>query len=63
MSIKYGYFFLVPSSAPVGVQVEATDIPGELKVKWLPPPADTHNGVILGYRIRALPQLTEVKGI
>ncbi|XP_049880957.1 Down syndrome cell adhesion molecule-like protein Dscam2 [Pectinophora gossypiella] len=50
-----------PSSPPVGVQVEQTDSPGELRARWLPPPADAHNGQIIGYRLRAVPQLTGVK--
>ncbi|KAJ0171775.1 hypothetical protein K1T71_012538 [Dendrolimus kikuchii] len=50
-----------PSSPPLGVQLEQTDSPGELRVKWLPPPADSHNGLILGYRLRLIPQLTGVK--
>ncbi|XP_041972125.1 Down syndrome cell adhesion molecule-like protein Dscam2 [Aricia agestis] len=50
-----------PSSPPVGVQLEQTDTPGELRARWLPPPADTHNGLILGYRLRAVPQLTGIK--
>ncbi|KAL4716781.1 hypothetical protein ACJJTC_001937, partial [Scirpophaga incertulas] len=50
-----------PSSSPLGVQLEQTESPGELRVKWLPPPADTHNGVIIGYRLRAVPQLNGIK--
>ncbi|XP_063834012.1 cell adhesion molecule Dscam1-like [Ostrinia nubilalis] len=46
-----------PSSPPLGVQLEQTDSPGELRVKWLPPPADAHNGLIIGYRVKAVPQL------
>ncbi|XP_050680620.1 cell adhesion molecule Dscam2-like [Leptidea sinapis] len=51
-----------PVSPPLGVQVEQTESPGELRVRWLPPPSDSHNGMILGYKIRAVPQLTSVKG-
>ncbi|XP_053620257.1 cell adhesion molecule Dscam2-like [Plodia interpunctella] len=50
-----------PSSPPLGVQIEQTDSPGELKVKWLPPPSDAHNGLIMGYRLRAMPQLNGIK--
>ncbi|VVD02990.1 unnamed protein product [Leptidea sinapis] len=50
-----------PVSPPLGVQVEQTESPGELRVRWLPPPSDSHNGMILGYKIRAVPQLTSVK--
>ncbi|KAL0810846.1 hypothetical protein ABMA28_010156 [Loxostege sticticalis] len=48
-----------PSSPPLGVQLEQTDSPGELRVKWLPPPADAHNGLIIGYRLKAVPQVNE----
>ncbi|KAF9423658.1 hypothetical protein HW555_000984 [Spodoptera exigua] len=50
-----------PSSPPLGVQLEQTESPGELRVRWLPPPADTHNGLIIGYRLKAVPQLTGIK--
>ncbi|CAG4944890.1 unnamed protein product, partial [Parnassius apollo] len=50
-----------PSSPPLAVQIEQTDVPGEIKAKWLPPPADTHNGLIIGYRLRAVPQINGVK--
>ncbi|KPJ15639.1 Down syndrome cell adhesion molecule-like protein CG42256, partial [Papilio machaon] len=50
-----------PSSPPLGVQIEQTDGPGELRARWLPPPADKHNGLIIGYRLRAVPQLNGVK--
>ncbi|XP_038218220.1 Down syndrome cell adhesion molecule-like protein Dscam2 [Zerene cesonia] len=50
-----------PSSPPIGVQLEQTSSPGELLARWLPPPTDTHNGLILGYRIRAVPQLIGMK--
>ncbi|XP_072946395.1 cell adhesion molecule Dscam2-like [Epargyreus clarus] len=50
-----------PSSPPLGVQLEQTDSPGELRAKWIPPPADTHNGLILGYRLRAVPQLSGIQ--
>ncbi|KAG7296730.1 hypothetical protein JYU34_020631, partial [Plutella xylostella] len=50
-----------PSSPPLGIQIEQTDSPGELRVRWLPPPVDAHNGLILGYRLRAVPQLTGLK--
>lgn len=52
-----------PSSPPLGVQLEQTDSPGELRVRWLPPPADSHNGLILGYRLKAVPQLLGLKEI
>ncbi|GBP46205.1 Down syndrome cell adhesion molecule-like protein Dscam2 [Eumeta japonica] len=51
-----------PSSAPVGVQVEQTDAPGELRVKWFPPPSESHNGVILGYKVRCVAQVSNIKG-
>ncbi|CAH0598254.1 unnamed protein product [Chrysodeixis includens] len=50
-----------PSSPPIGVQLEQTESPGELRVRWLPPPADTHNGLIIGYRLKAVPQLIGIK--
>ncbi|XP_026316076.1 Down syndrome cell adhesion molecule-like protein Dscam2 [Hyposmocoma kahamanoa] len=50
-----------PSSPPIGVQLEQTDSPGELRIRWLPPPADAHNGLIIGYRVRAVPQLSGIK--
>ncbi|XP_028035363.1 Down syndrome cell adhesion molecule-like protein Dscam2 [Bombyx mandarina] len=50
-----------PSSPPLGVQLEQTDSPGELMVRWLPPPADSHNGQVLGYRLRAVPQISGLK--
>ncbi|XP_047519223.1 Down syndrome cell adhesion molecule-like protein Dscam2 [Pieris napi] len=50
-----------PSSSPLNVQLEQTSSPGELLARWLPPPTDTHNGMILGYRVRAVPQLTGFK--
>ncbi|XP_026497731.2 cell adhesion molecule Dscam2-like [Vanessa tameamea] len=49
-----------PSSPPLGVQLEQTDTPGELRARWLPPPADAHNGLILGYRLRAVPQISGI---
>ncbi|CAH0714939.1 unnamed protein product, partial [Brenthis ino] len=49
-----------PSSPPLGVQLEQTESPGELKARWLPPPSDSHNGVILGYRLKAVPQISGV---
>lgn len=45
------------------MQLEQTESPGELKVRWLPPPADSHNGLILGYRLKAIPQIIGVKGM
>ncbi|KOB71799.1 Uncharacterized protein OBRU01_11925, partial [Operophtera brumata] len=36
---------------------------GELRVRWLPPPADTHHGLIIGYRLRAVPQLNGIKAL
>ncbi|KAH9635260.1 hypothetical protein HF086_001916 [Spodoptera exigua] len=54
-------FLPAPSSPPLGVQLEQTESPGELRVRWLPPPADTHNGLIIGYRLKAVPQLTGIK--
>ncbi|XP_072946516.1 cell adhesion molecule Dscam2-like [Epargyreus clarus] len=45
-----------PSSPPINIQVEQTENPGELFVSWLPPPKETHNGVITGYHIKAVPQ-------
>ncbi|CAH2058075.1 unnamed protein product, partial [Iphiclides podalirius] len=61
LPVKFTTSEEAPSSPPLGVQIEQTDAPGELRAKWLPPPADTHNGLILGYRLRAIPQLTGVK--
>ncbi|CAG9568530.1 unnamed protein product [Danaus chrysippus] len=45
-----------PSSTPINIQIEQTENPGELFVSWLPPPKDTHNGIITGYHIKAVPQ-------
>ncbi|XP_046972428.1 Down syndrome cell adhesion molecule-like protein Dscam2 [Vanessa cardui] len=45
-----------PSTAPSSIHVEQTENPGELFVSWLPPPKDSHNGVITGYHIKAVPQ-------
>ncbi|KAL0810748.1 hypothetical protein ABMA28_010066 [Loxostege sticticalis] len=45
-----------PSSPPINIQVEQTENPGELYVSWLPPLKESHNGVILGYHVRAVPQ-------
>ncbi|KAI8423609.1 hypothetical protein MSG28_012677 [Choristoneura fumiferana] len=50
-----------PRSPPLAVQLEQTDAPGEIRVRWLPPPADAHNGLILGYRLRAVPQISGIK--
>ncbi|XP_063631935.1 cell adhesion molecule Dscam2-like [Cydia splendana] len=50
-----------PTSPPLAVQLEQTESPGEIRVRWLPPPADAHNGLILGYRLRAVPQLGGIK--
>ncbi|XP_060807716.1 cell adhesion molecule Dscam2 [Amyelois transitella] len=45
-----------PSSPPLNLQVDQTENPGELRVSWLPPLKESHNGVILGYHVKALPQ-------
>ncbi|XP_052752723.1 cell adhesion molecule Dscam2-like [Galleria mellonella] len=45
-----------PSSPPVNLQVEQTENPGELYVSWLPPLKDSHNGIIMGYHLKAVPQ-------
>ncbi|XP_064074648.1 cell adhesion molecule Dscam1-like [Vanessa tameamea] len=45
-----------PSTAPSSIHVEQTENPGELFVSWLPPPKDSHNGIITGYHIKAVPQ-------
>ncbi|CAH2098437.1 unnamed protein product [Euphydryas editha] len=45
-----------PSTPPINVHVEQTENPGELYVSWLPPPKDSHNGIITGYHIKAVPQ-------
>ncbi|XP_050554453.1 cell adhesion molecule Dscam2 [Spodoptera frugiperda] len=45
-----------PSSAPINVQVEQTENPGELYVSWSPPLKETHNGVIMGYHVKAVAQ-------
>ncbi|KAJ2944874.1 hypothetical protein O0L34_g1763 [Tuta absoluta] len=47
-----------PSSPPTSVQVEQTENPGELKISWLPPLKETHNGVLIGYHVKAVPQGT-----
>lgn len=40
----------------MSVQVEPTENPGELYISWLPPVKETHNGVIMGYHVKAIPQ-------
>ncbi|XP_045762368.1 Down syndrome cell adhesion molecule-like protein Dscam2 [Maniola jurtina] len=45
-----------PTSPPINIQVEQTENPGELFLSWSPPPKDSHNGVITGYHIKAVPQ-------
>ncbi|CAH2230277.1 jg20026 [Pararge aegeria aegeria] len=45
-----------PTSPPINIQVDQTENPGELFLKWSPPPKDNHNGVITGYHIKAVPQ-------
>ncbi|CAG9122363.1 unnamed protein product [Plutella xylostella] len=45
-----------PSSPPLNVAVEQTENPGELHVSWQPPPPDAHNGVLVGYHVKAVPQ-------
>ncbi|GBP67839.1 Down syndrome cell adhesion molecule-like protein Dscam2 [Eumeta japonica] len=55
-----------PSSPPHNLVVEQTDKPGELRISWLPPSKDSHNGVILGYHLKAVPQVvggTKFRGI
>lgn len=47
-----------PSSTPLGVQVQQTDNPGELVVSWLPPPRESHNGLLQGYHVKAVPRIT-----
>ncbi|XP_012553148.3 cell adhesion molecule Dscam2 [Bombyx mori] len=44
-----------PSSAPMGVQVQQSDSPGELMIRWQSPPRDTHNGPLQGYHVKAVP--------
>ncbi|XP_047519241.1 Down syndrome cell adhesion molecule-like protein Dscam2 [Pieris napi] len=45
-----------PSSAPQQLRVSQTDEPGELYLKWSQPDVKTHNGLITGYHIKAVPQ-------
>ncbi|KOB77196.1 Uncharacterized protein OBRU01_04733, partial [Operophtera brumata] len=40
------------------VGTSPTESPGELRVSWLPPLKETHNGVVMGYHVRAVPQNT-----
>ncbi|XP_013147057.1 PREDICTED: Down syndrome cell adhesion molecule-like protein Dscam2 [Papilio polytes] len=47
---------LPPSSPPINIVVEQTESPGELFVSWLPPPKESHNGIITGYHVKAVPQ-------
>lgn len=56
------YLFLAPDESPSGVSVESTSNPGELSLTWLPPPAHTINGILLGYIIRAVPQIDDKSG-
>ncbi|XP_061704982.1 cell adhesion molecule Dscam2-like [Cydia pomonella] len=52
-----------PSSPPNNVQVEQTDNPGELRASWMPPLKETHNGLIVGYHVKAVPQGISVSDI
>ncbi|XP_068623974.1 cell adhesion molecule Dscam1-like [Battus philenor] len=45
-----------PSLPPINIVVEQTDAPGELFISWLPPPKESHNGIITGYQVKAIPQ-------
>ncbi|XP_037299251.1 Down syndrome cell adhesion molecule-like protein Dscam2 [Manduca sexta] len=45
-----------PSSPPTNVQAEQTENPGELQVSWMSPLKETHNGVIIGYHVKAVAQ-------
>nr|XP_021209307.1 Down syndrome cell adhesion molecule-like protein Dscam2 isoform X1 [Bombyx mori] len=47
-----------PTSPPVNVQVEQTENPGELYISWLPPLKETHNGILLGYHLKAVAQIS-----
>ncbi|KAI8423541.1 hypothetical protein MSG28_012636 [Choristoneura fumiferana] len=55
--IRVKWSLNAPSSTPLGVQVQATDSPGELTVSWLPPPRDSHNGHLQGYHVKAVPRI------
>lgn len=54
--------FIAPSTAPINMMVDQTNNPGELHVSWLPPLKETHNGVILGYHVKAVPQTSGIRG-
>ncbi|CAG9792462.1 unnamed protein product [Diatraea saccharalis] len=51
-----------PSSTPLGVQVQQTENPGELLVSWIPPPRETHNGLLQGYHVKAVPRISGESG-
>ncbi|KAJ2944867.1 hypothetical protein O0L34_g1758 [Tuta absoluta] len=56
---KPQYFkgLVAPSSTPLSVQVQQTENPGELTVSWLPPPRESHNGLLQGYHVKAVPRI------
>ncbi|RVE53919.1 hypothetical protein evm_001322, partial [Chilo suppressalis] len=51
-----------PSSTPLGVQVQQTENPGELLVTWIPPPRESHNGLLQGYHVKAVPRISGEPG-
>ena len=43
-------FVAVPTAAPQNVKLK-TPSSESIQVSWQPPPVDTHNGVLLGYKV------------
>lgn len=41
---------IAPSAAPVNITTEAMNST-QIKVKWEPPPTETHNGELSGYKV------------
>lgn len=41
---------IAPSAAPVSITTEAMNST-QIKVKWEPPPTETHNGELSGYKV------------
>lgn len=48
----------VPSEGPRGVRCRAVS-PQSLKVEWSPPPAHSHHGALLGYKLLYRPEHSE----
>lgn len=54
---------IAPEAPPSSVTAEVTSNPGELRISWLPPYPKTVNGVLLGYIIKATPQINDPSGV